>query len=117
MTVKIVMTINNKDFVISLKQNKSTNALIKQLPLAMTMKDLNGNEKYHYIQKHLPTETEFIDKIEAGDFMLFGDNCLVLFYKSFSTQYSYTKLGRIEDVEGYLKVINQSSDINISLHQ
>lgn len=117
MTVKIVMTINNKDFVISLKQNKATHALIKQLPLTMTMKDLNGNEKYHYIQKHLPTETEFIDKIEAGDFMLFGDNCLVLFYKSFSTQYSYTKLGRIEDVEGYLKVINQSSDINISLHQ
>ncbi|MDD6513691.1 cyclophilin-like fold protein [Sharpea azabuensis] len=117
MTVKIVMTINNKDFVISLKQNKATNALIKQLPLTMTMKDLNGNEKYHYIQKHLPTETEFIEKIEAGDFMLFGDNCLVFFYKSFSTHYSYTKLGRIEDVEGYLKVINQSSDINISLHQ
>ncbi len=49
--------------------------------------------------------------------MLFGDNCLVFFYKSFPTPYSYTKLGRIEDVEGYLKVINQSSDINISLHQ
>lgn len=117
MTVKIVMTINNKDFVISLKQNKATHALIKQLPLAMTMKDLNGNEKYHYIQKHLPTEPEFIEKIEAGDFMLFGDNCLVFFYKSFPTHYSYTKLGRIEDVEGYLRVINQNSDINISLHQ
>lgn len=117
MTVKIVMTINNKDFIISLKQNKSTNALIKQLPLTMTMKDLNGNEKYHYIQNNLPTETEFIEKIEAGDFMLFGDNCLVFFYKSFPTHYSYTKLGRIEDVEGYLKVINQNSDINISLHQ
>ncbi|WP_288156798.1 cyclophilin-like fold protein [uncultured Sharpea sp.] len=91
--------------------------MLKQLPLAMTMKDLNGNEKYHYIQKHLPTEPEFIEKIEAGDFMLFGDNCLVFFYKSFPTHYSYTKLGRIEDVEGYLKVINQNSDINISLHQ
>ena len=32
--------------------------------------------------------------------MLYGANCLVLFYDSFSTGYSYTRLGRVENPEG-----------------
>jgi hypothetical protein len=32
--------------------------------------------------------------------MLYGSSTLVLFYKSFSTTYSYTKIGQVEDPEG-----------------
>ena len=30
--------------------------------------------------------------------MLYGNNCLVVFYKSFDTSYSYTKIGHIENL-------------------
>jgi hypothetical protein len=32
--------------------------------------------------------------------MLYGNNCLVLFYKTFNTSYSYVKLGQINDTAG-----------------
>lgn len=115
--MKMILTINDQDFVISLEQNDATQALVEQLPIEMTMEDLNGNEKYYYTQNSFPADTQSIGKIEAGDFMLFGNNCLVLFYDSFSTSYSYTRLGKVEDVEGYLKVINQSTNVNVTLHQ
>ena len=37
-------------------------------------------------------------KINVGDVMLYGNNCLVVFYKSFDTSYSYTKIGHINNL-------------------
>ena len=32
--------------------------------------------------------------------MLYGSSCVVLFYESFSTSYSYTRIGKIADAAG-----------------
>ena len=95
---KVYIIINNKKLGIDLENNSTASALIKLLPLELSMNDLNGNEKYVYINESLPTNTYSPKHIEAGDVMLFGDNCLVIFYESFDTSYSYSKIGHIDSL-------------------
>ena len=61
---------------------------------------MNGNEKYRYLSFSLHTASYSPGKIEIGDIMLYGDSCIVVFYESFSTSYSYTRIGRIDDASG-----------------
>ena len=37
--------------------------------------------------------------MEAGDVMLFGEDCVVLFCRSFDTPYSYTRIARVKNAE------------------
>ena len=83
---------------IDLEDNETALEFSKLLPLTVNMKELNGNEKYVYLDDSLPTNPYNPKHIEAGDVMLFGDNCLVIFYKSFDTSYSYTKIGHIDNL-------------------
>ena len=46
----------------------------------------------------LPTNSTNPKHIKSGDIMLYGNNCLVIFYKSFDTNYSYTKIGHIDNL-------------------
>ena len=80
--------------------NNYVNLRINKLPLTITMNDLNSNEKYYNLSSALTTKSERVGSIKRGDFMLYGNNCLVLFYESFSTSYSYTKIGYIENTDG-----------------
>ena len=95
---KIYININGKKHELNLEKNSTTSALLKLLPLDIVVSDLNGNEKYAYLDSPLPTNVYSPKHIEAGDVMLFGDNCLVIFYESFDTSYSYSKIGYINNL-------------------
>ena len=90
--------INEKEYTIKLEDNETTKSLINHLPLNLNMSELNGNEKYVYLDFNLPTNSKNPKRINTGDVMLYGDNCLVIFYKSFDTSYSYTKIGHIDNL-------------------
>lgn len=91
------ITIGSKTFNATLKDNQTVAKLKTLLPLTVNMTELNGNEKYHHLSTPLPTDAISPGTIQSGDLMLYGDNSLVLFYKSFKTSYTYTRLGRIDD--------------------
>ena len=95
----INVIINNKEYNLNLEDNKTVEELLELLPIEEEMTELNGNEKYLYLDKSLPTNSSNPKHINSGDVMLFGDNCLVIFYKSFDTTYSYTKIGHIDNLE------------------
>lgn len=90
--------INGKSYKLNLDSNKTTEELVNLLPLELTMNELNGNEKYAYMDNSLFTNSYNPKHIEKGDVMLYGDNCLVIFYKSFDTNYRYTKIGHIDNL-------------------
>ena len=95
-SVKIL--IDNKEYIINLENNNTVKTFLNTLPLELNMSELNGNEKYVYLDNTLPTNSYSPKHINVGDVMLFGNNCLVLFYKSFDTSYSYTKIGHIDNL-------------------
>lgn len=104
--IDVNIVIENQTFHAKLYSNDSTKALIKKLPITMTMNELNGNEKYSYLSEELPSSNDYTGNINTGDIMLFNNDCLVIFYKDFSTTYHYTKLGRISDIDNLEKTLS-----------
>ena len=47
--------INGSEYVINLENNETVNSLVRMLPLELNMSELNGNEKYIYLDTKLPT--------------------------------------------------------------
>lgn len=96
--IKLEITIGKNVFTATLAENATSKAFVAQLPLALNMNELNNNEKFAQLPKSVPTQASVPNRIEAGDLMMYGSSTLVLFYKGFSTSYSYTKIGKIDDV-------------------
>jgi hypothetical protein len=102
---RLRISIGANIFSATLLNNATVTAFKARLPLTVNMSELNGNEKLYNFPTNLPTNAANPGTIRNGDLMLYGSNVLVLFYKSFSTQYSYTRLGRIDDATGLASAV------------
>ena len=105
----VIITVNGKEFNAVFYNNETANAFINMMPLTLNMNELNGNEKYYNLSTTLPVNSERVGSIKKGDIMLYGSNCIVIFYESFNTSYSYTKIGYIENTENLSSALGSGS--------
>jgi hypothetical protein len=112
----LIINIADKEFTATLFDNPTATAFKAMLPLTINMTELNGNEKYFRLSKNLPTNESNPETIGSGDLMLYGSNTFVLFYESFSTSYSYTKLSKISNTRGLCSALGKGNvTVSISL--
>lgn len=110
---KIKITVNSQTFTATLLDNNSAKAFMEMLPMTINMTELNRNEKYYRLPKNLPTNPANPGTIHNGDLMLWGANTVVIFYETFDTSYSYTRLGKIDDPDG-LKADLGAGNVSVS---
>lgn len=103
------MTVGERRFAITLTDNEAARAFAAQLPLTLDMAELNGNEKHADLPKALPANASRPGTIRNGDLMLYGTDTLVVFYATFESSYSYTRLGRVDDPAGLAQALGRRS--------
>lgn len=108
---KMKITIGSTTFNVSLASNPTAAAFKRLLPMTVNMSELNNNEKYYGLPQSLPTSASNPGTIQNGDLMLYGSSTLVLFYKPFSTSYSYTRIGHVDNPSGLQSALGAGSII------
>jgi hypothetical protein len=108
-TNKMKITIASETFTATLEDSPTAAAFKAMLSLTVEMTELNGNEKYFDLPTKLPVAAAKPGTIQAGDLMLWQSNTLVLFYKSFRTSYSYTRIGRIDNASGLAAAVGSEN--------
>ncbi|MET3384257.1 MULTISPECIES: cyclophilin-like fold protein [Variovorax] len=103
------MTVGERRLAVTLADTDAARAFAARLPLTLDMSDLNGNEKKFDLPKELPAAPSRPRTIRNGDLMLYGANTVVLFYLTFDSPYSYTRLGRVDDPNGLAQALGQRS--------
>lgn len=101
--------VGSSTFTATLLSNPTVTAFKARLPMTVSMSESNGNEKLYNFTTSLPTNSSNPGTINTGDLMLYGSTTLVLFYKTFPTIYSYTKLGQIDNPAGLETALGSGS--------
>ena len=107
--MKMTVRIGNAVFTATLEDNAATRELtemMNQSPITINMSDSSGFEKVGTLGRSLTTENHQTTTGE-GDIVLYNGNQIVMFYGSNS--WSYTRIGRIDDLTGWREALGSGS--------
>ncbi len=99
--MKVKININGKTFTATLEDNSAAKEfyeVIKNEGLTVEMSDYSGFEKVGSLGRTL-TASDKQTRTKSGDIVLYNGSQLVMFYGTNS--WSYTRLGRIDDLNGW----------------
>lgn len=109
---KMTLQIGNSSFTATLESNTAVDAFVdmmREAPLVIQMSDYSGFEKVGSLGTSLPTSNSQTTT-KSGDIVLYNGNQIVIFYGSNS--WSYTRLGRIDDLSGWEDALG-SKDVTV----
>jgi len=107
--VNVWMTIGTARFAVILEDNPTAGAFAQLLPATFDMTELNGNEKYVRLPRGLPNKPVPPGTIRTGDILLYGNDTVVVFYETFQSGYSYTRIGRVVERDGLARALGQGN--------
>lgn len=110
---KMNLQIGNNSFTATLESNAAVDALVDMMceaPVVIQMSDYSGFEKVGSLGTSLPASNKQTTA-QSGDIVLYNGNQIVIFYGSNS--WSYTKLGRIDDLSGWNDALG-SGDVTVT---
>lgn len=106
---RLWMTVGERRMAVTLADTEAARAFAARLPMTLDMTDLNRNEKKFDLPMALPSNASRPGTIRNGDLMLYGSKTVVLFYITFDSPYSYTRLGQVEDPVGLAQALGRGS--------
>lgn len=110
---KMTLQIGNNTFTATLENNDAVDALLdmmRKAPIVIQMSDYSGFEKVGPLGTSLPASNKHTTT-QSGDIVLYNGNQIVIFYGSNS--WSYTRLGRIDDLSGWEDALG-SGDVTVT---
>lgn len=112
-TMKMNVQVGNMNFTATLEENEAVDAFVEMMktsPVVISMKDYSGFEKVGSLGKNLPASNSQTTT-QPGDIVLYNGNQIVLFYGSNS--WSYTRLGKIDELSGLEKALGRG-DVTVT---
>ncbi|MDE6232122.1 MAG: hypothetical protein K2M60_02065 [Lachnospiraceae bacterium] len=106
---RMKVSIGNSVFTATLENNSAVDSLIEMMknePLVIDMSDYSGFEKVGSLGKTLPANNRQTTT-QSGDIVLYNGDQIVIFYGSNS--WSYTRIGRIDDLSGWEDALGRGS--------
>ena len=104
--MKMNVQIGDQTFTATLAGTKAAQEFAQMLPMTITLNDYSGFEKVGSLGRSLTTSNSQTTTA-AGDIVLYNSNNIVMFYGSNS--WSYTRLGKIDDLTGWADALGHGS--------
>ena len=107
--MKMKVQIGDYTFTATLEDNQAVAELVEMMeagPVTLELDDYSGFEKVGPLGRSLTTSNSQTTTV-AGDIVLYNGNNIVMFYGSNS--WSYTRLGKIDDLTGWTEALGRGS--------
>ena len=104
--MKMNVQIGDQTFTATLADTTAAQEFARMLPMTITLDDYGGFEKVGSLGRSLTASNSQTTTV-AGDIVLYNSSNIVMFYGSNS--WSYTRLGKIDDLTGWADALGHGS--------